>query len=61
MTVSDRVDTGSAVPVAASAAQTAAELAQAVREATRDLAFGGEPAAFLVALEDLAPVVEQPE
>ena len=37
MTMGERVDTGSGVPVATSAAETAAELAQAVREATRDL------------------------
>ncbi len=38
MTMGDRVDTGSGVPIATSAAETAAELAQAVRDATRDLA-----------------------
>ena len=40
MTAGHRVDTGSGVPVPPSAAETAAELAQAVREATRDLTFG---------------------
>ena len=61
MTMGDRVDTGSGVPIATSAAETAAELAQAVREATRDLAFGVEPASFLVALEDLAADGERRE
>ena len=50
-----------ASPVAASAAETAAELAQAVREATRDLPFGVEPAAFLVVLEVLADAGESEE
>ena len=49
-----QVETASGVPVPASAVETALELAQAVREATRDLPFGAEPPAFLVALENLA-------
>lgn len=59
MKVADRVETSSGVPVAAGAAETAAELAQAVRAATRDLAFGVEPATFLVALDELAADAEQ--
>ena len=54
MTEADRVETGSGVPVAAGAVATAAELAQAVRDATRDLDFGVEPASFLVVLDELA-------
>ena len=61
MTMGDCVDTGSGVPIAAGAAETAAELALAVREATRELAFGVEPASFLVALEDLAAGGERHE
>jgi hypothetical protein len=61
MTDGHRVDTGSGVPVAASASETAAELAQVVREATRDLPFGVEPASFLVVLEILADAGESEE
>jgi hypothetical protein len=44
---------GVAIPVEGEA--TAQELALLVRAATRDLPFGAEPAAFLAALERLAP------
>ena len=47
-------ETASGVMVSASAVETAAELARAVRDLTRDLPFGAEQPAFLVALEDLA-------
>jgi hypothetical protein len=47
--------------MAADAAVTAAELAQAVREATRDLPLDIEPASFLVALEALAAAGEREE
>jgi hypothetical protein len=52
------IDTTSGITVPASAVETAAELARIVREATRDLPFGGEPPAFLVALEGLADHTE---
>lgn len=54
MTARAETESASGVMVAAGAVETAAELAQAVREATRDLPFGTEAPAFLVALEDLA-------
>lgn len=49
------VMTASGIEVPASAVAVAEELAESVRLATRDLPFGAEPAAFLVALEQLAP------
>jgi hypothetical protein len=48
------VETAAGIEVPAAAAATAEELAAIVREATRDLPFGVEPAAFLAALEHLA-------
>ena len=61
MTVGQSVEAGSGVPVTSGAVETAAELAQAVRDATRELPFGVEPASFLVALEALADTVEAGE
>ena len=54
MTAQAETESASGVMVAAGAVETAAELARVVREATRDLPFGAEAPAFLVALEDLA-------
>jgi hypothetical protein len=54
MAPQDEFETASGVMVSASAVETAAELARAVRDLTRDLPFGAEQPAFLVALEDLA-------
>ena len=42
-----RFETGSGSTVPATAVEAAAELARLVREATVDLPFGAEPAAFL--------------
>jgi hypothetical protein len=61
MTVGQSVEAGSGVSVAAGAAETAADLAQAVRDATRELPFGVEPASFMVALESMAEAVEAGE
>jgi hypothetical protein len=47
-------ETGCGITVPAAAIEAADELARAVREATRDLPFGTEPATFLAALERLA-------
>jgi len=47
-------ETGCGVAVPATAIEAAAELARTVREATRDLPFGCEPADFLAAQERLA-------
>jgi hypothetical protein len=52
------VGTKSGVDVPAGAVETAEELARLVRAATADLPFGAEPAAFLAALERLAPATE---
>ncbi|MFL5336842.1 MAG: hypothetical protein ACJ8H8_27620 [Geminicoccaceae bacterium] len=60
MTTEAEIETASGVMVPASAVETAAELARIVREATRDLPFGAEPPAFLVALESLADRTEDP-
>jgi hypothetical protein len=54
MSAGAEVETASGVLVPASAAETALELALAVREATRDLPFESEPASFLAVLESLA-------
>ena len=49
------VATPSGIGIPPEGPATAEALQQLVREATRDLAFGVEPAAFLAALERLAP------
>lgn len=61
MTGQQRVETGSGVAVAADAVASGADLARAVREATRELPFDVEPASFLVALETLADAAEAAE
>ncbi len=58
MAKAQKVDSGSGVPISTGAAETAAELAQSVREATGELQFGLEPASFLVALVELAETDE---
>ena len=54
MAANEQVETVSGVAVSMPAAETAAELAQAVRIATRDLPFAVDPASFLVMLEKTA-------
>ncbi len=54
MAANEQVETVSGVAVSMAAAETAAELAQAVRDATRDLPFGVEPPASWSALESTA-------
>jgi hypothetical protein len=48
------VDTVAGVAVMAAALETAAELAERVRDVTRELPFAVDPSGFLVALEGLA-------
>lgn len=48
------IETASGIEITAEALATAQALAAVVRVATADLPFGTEPAAFLVALEELA-------
>ena len=54
MAPNNQVETVSGVAVSMAATETAAELAQAVRIATRDLPFAVDPASFLVMLEKTA-------
>ena len=54
MAANEQVETVSGVAVSTPAAETAAELMQAVRNATRDLPFAVDPASFLVMLERTA-------
>lgn len=61
MSAGQRVETGSGVPVATDAALVAAELAETVRQGTRDLPFDVEPASFLIVLEILADAGEADE
>lgn len=59
MSETAELETASGIEITAEALATAQALAAAVRAATADLPFGTEPAAFLVALEELA-VDEEP-
>ena len=54
MAANEQVETVSGVAVPMTAAETAAELARAVRNATRNLPFAIDPAGFLVVLENTA-------